>query len=231
MKKHLYKIISLGTAMFLLLSPSLTFASVCASQNVTANDNLDFNPTSREYIGFQFTPSSACSLGNIIIDNLYQASTPAGSLNVVVYSDGGGEPNLASTIATGTPVTPAATGYGGSDTSTFTGEALSASQPYWVVLSNTSPADAGSSVYRFGVESADVGITTWESNAGGSTGTWGDTHESPGFEVDSYVAPPPASTTSELSTSTPDQSEENLFNGFILFFVAFFGTAWLLRKH
>jgi len=40
---------------------------------------------------------------------------------------------------------------------------------------------------------------------------------------------PPATTT--LATSTPDQAEQNLYNACVLFFIAFFGTVWLMRKH
>jgi len=34
-----------------------------------------------------------------------------------------------------------------------------------------------------------------------------------------------------FSTSTTDQGEINLFDGFLVYFISFFGVIWLLRKH
>jgi len=84
---------------------------------------------------------------------------------------------------------------------------------WYVADAPTSPAGAGSIIYvTSGAADNLVGISLMVRGAG--------------------EADPPATTTPPVatSTSTPDQVQQNLFNGVLIFFISFFGVVWLFRK-
>jgi len=215
--------------------PITASAAVCSTKTVTANDYEDFNATTREFLAIPFSVTSPCDVGSVEVDNLYQSSTPAGSISIGIYDDNGsGSPTFVQEGSNGTNLNPSATAVGGSDTSDFTssGVSLEAGHNYWVIMEDTDAGDQAASAYNLGVQD---GATphVYESDAGGGAGNWGSTGTGAGLTVNDGGGGGGGGggDSSATSTASMDQSEENLFNGFMVFMVSFFGMVWLLRKH
>jgi len=225
-------ILLLGIMSFGL--PAEAFAdSSCAftPRNETTGDNVGYTGNG-EMTAQPFTVASTCYPTDISF-HMKTVGTPVDDLTYSIYDDNSGEPG------TQLAVTPAVAGITGTyawATSTLTTSiTLSPATTYWLVFSRSGSLSTVNywmvfisdniPTYSAGANKGYMKFYDAIWNGGGNHNTWfqlyGGSAPGGGFESTDWGG----------ATSTIEQSQTNLFYGFFVFFVSFFGVVWLFRKN
>jgi len=220
-------ILLLGIMSFGL--PAEAFAdSSCAFTNKNeVNDDSTGRTTTWQKMASPFTVSSTCYPTDIAT-HIKTTGTPVDSVFYAIYDDNGGEPG---TKLGQTANVAGITGSFAWATSTMASSiTLNTSTTYWLVVERTgSLSDANHWNWYLSSNSPTYG------NYLHLNGTWqsGGVHEA-WFQIYGGAATGGGETDSSEwggATSTIEQSQTNLFYGFFVFFVSFFGVVWLFRKN
>lgn len=225
--------------------PSVASASTIASNSgsylgINSGYSYDLNALSlyRLQIAADLYPSISGNAGAIVLQGVSKVTGASGDATVSIYSSSGGRPG---SLLAGPEVLDISTVYtdagtGGEATASFCGSgvALDTGTEYWIVLSETDFSDVSMFFWNpvsgsgsSGTENnGTIGSPSW---TGGSIGSFGyllsDDSDCSGGGGGST-----ASLSTDDATSSLGQSEQNLYNGFVVFFFSFFGVVWLLTK-
>lgn len=211
-------------SVFLALSAFVRFADAMTCATFTGTDEVDeFGRVAplQVMLGQPFTVLSDCAVTSIDTRLRVGAGSPSDDVTVFLYS-GASNPTTLLEQGTDLDVVGAYATY----TSTFTGSTvLTSGHTYWYVLGR-SGSTSNTAYYQ-----SNAGTSVMWPNAQRYNGTiW----SSPGtynlwFTINGDAPTPPA--TSTAATSSLDQSQQNLAWAFLLFYITFLGTVWLMRKH
>jgi len=219
-----------ATIIFLWV-PLSAFADTCTTQT-TYDDSMrfHFNGTSELLGATRITVSGDCYVESITI-SVQTTGTPDGDLYLSIYDESGTTPG--SVLETCSIVSPVPSGSFADVTATCDGTTLlQTATNYWIVASSDSSVD-GTNYYRWRAKDTDIGgkmkrgptsWTDWDNAGAGGVYTVAGTSTPPGGGGG-------GGTVVSGSTSTVDQIHETLISGFYLFWAAFIGMVWLLRKH
>jgi len=223
---------TLGSSLIILATfsilPSVAWAdSSCAFslKNEVNNDVTGVNGYA-ETSGQPFTVASSCSPTDIGVV-VRTVGSPGSHLEYAIYDDSGGHPGAQLGVTT---AVSGITGTFGWATSTMSSViTLNTATTYWLVLQRDDALN-GSNYWEFYLSSNTPtygGYWQYYSggwNAAGSHEMW--------FQIYGTAGGGGGGSTDNGTTtvSSTDQSEQNLFNAFIIFFLSFFGVVWLFRK-
>jgi len=205
---------------------SINWGVTCDTYNTFAN------VSNRDVVAQPFVPSedsqSVAFTGRIV-----QIGTPVDSVQLSVEADSSGHPSGTplGSISDSTHFAGAA-GTAPCDGSSYsyapiTGLFLTSGTTYWVVFGRTGVLN-DTNAYRLGENTSFGGLLQLSSgswSALGSSGAYGSLALTAGSGGGGT-----STSTGAYATSTIEQAQTNLMNGFFVYFISFFGMVWLLRK-
>lgn len=206
--------------------PMLSFADVCASQLTSDNQmRFGYNGTTDKLGAERFIAASDCHVVEISVD-LLASGSPSDDVTLKLYSESADRP--ATLLATGTNLDVT----GG--TATYTSDIeydLTNGTEYFIVLGRTG-ADDTTNYYHWRGKDSNVGGIFIHGNLPSSWEVWDVTGGSGVYTVTSgEPSEEEATTTSATTTSiTVSQDNQDLFNGFLLFFLGMWIIIYIFKR-
>lgn len=248
-KKILYGLIALVLPLYALADYSIT--TTADISNHDGGTEFGYDTTDSDQFAQSFTTTGAGTISTVAAYTKITNGTPSDHVVLHLYSDSGGLPG--SDLGTSDGYT--ATGSCASHTFNFSSPvSVSAATQYWVVFTrdggnNTNDyySTCGAASTIGGQVAATYDHSTWTSRtktraitanvvegggAGGGSGTPPIVVEGFGNATTTCVALTSTTTqcVSESSTQSVDNPVQDLYFGFILFFMVFGGMIWFFRK-
>jgi len=217
-------------AVLLALSYGIAYADYTITTDAGTTPERGFNNGARLRIAMPFTTIGTATLASMTASLSWGGNH--GSSIITVESDAGGVPandDLAHmTIADSSLNTDGNCHDVGATLSA--NPVLSASMQYWVVVSSNNEGDNATLTSVCGMGSlTDQNVKAYD-------GSWGTTittialRDVLNFTEGGGGGGGGTGTTSTSTISYIDNPNENLFNGFVIFFMSWFGVMWILRR-
>jgi len=212
-------------------SPSIAHADYTITTSTNFGNIGGVGQTGRVSYAAPFTTIGAGTMQTFTAC-LAAGGTPSDNVDLSLEADSAGTPSntpIATAAVAGSSLTGTPTDISFSFSSP---QSLSASTVYWLVLRRDGSLD-GTNLYK-PCGNTGSGTQAWASTLG--TGTWDQDYVN--FNQ-RYVIPIVEggggggggnATDSTTTASLVDSPTEDLFNGFVIFFMAAFGTMWVLRR-
>jgi len=192
-------------------------------------DAVAFGADSPRFAAVSFSVPTDCTLTAASI-GIFQVGTPDGIPFLSVFDNDSGNPGTL--LEQGDDITPP--GAYATDphaTSTFSGTlVLAADTTYWLVASTTLPNSNGDTYVADLTDSDMRGYKTKPFDSDVWDLGCSDTCTL-SFEINGSDTPTPDSYGGDQATSSVDQVENNLYHGFIVFFMTFVFIIWFFRKN
>jgi len=207
--------------LVLALFPQGVFADETITSTALCNALTSVGTAANEAVAQPFTPSIHGEIAALSF-NISKNNTPVDNARWGIQADSAGSPS--GVYLGSVDIAPAAIAAYPTYT-TFTDQALSATvevfsgTQYWVVFSRTGAMHASDNY-------DDCGDAAGSGKKHYTTGAWSAVAETLRFSL--TIAETPLPETS--STSTPDQVQQNVFQGWLVFFLTFVFIVWFFRR-
>lgn len=222
------KIVAFSVLVFFIV-PVSVFADSTITTTASMTPYVTFVYDNSQVNSAQsFTTTQAGTIAGVTF-TVKANGSPSGTLTAAIHEDNAGEPAVAA-LASGTMAVSGITGSCADYTVTFSAPAdvLNATS-YWIVLSSSQAVSLTNNLNQCGATSNVYagGVSAYSDNSWNWTN---DTTSDARLVIDITDSGPSPAVDLGGATSTIEQAQGNLSTAFYLYFIAFFGTVWLLRR-
>jgi len=213
-------------------SPSIAHADYSIDTGGGNSDGAPFGHPSFTQAAQTFLTTSSDSVHSVEFKNKYDSGTFGGTITVAIYDTAGGSPT-GSALATVTGITGNSS-CGSYTTATFASDLAVSNAHMYAVVFSASVDDATNFLRLCSTAGSTYGPGgMWYNNSG-----WVDDGPEDAATIIHFVTAGGGGggggggtgTTSTSTISYIDNPNENLFNGFVIFFMSWFGVMWILRR-